>query len=81
MHRKKVLVTGSSRGIGRACALAFAEAGYHVFINCRNSIDRLDSLEREILDIGGTCTKIPGDAGRVVWMYWSITPGSLISDS
>ena len=64
MHRKKVLVTGSSRGIGRACALAFAEAGYHVFINCRNSIDRLDSLEREILDIGGTCTKIPGDAGR-----------------
>ena len=63
MHRKKVLVTGSSRGIGRACALAFAEAGYHVFINCRNSIDSLDSLEREILDIGGTCTKVPGDAG------------------
>lgn len=63
MHRKKVLVTGSSRGIGRACALAFAEAGYHVFINCRNSIDRLDSLEKEILDLGGTCTKVTGDAG------------------
>ena len=64
MHRKKVLVTGSSRGIGRACALAFAEAGYHVFINCRNSLERLDSLEREILGLGGTCTKVPGDVGN-----------------
>lgn len=63
MHRKKVLVTGSSRGIGRACALAFAEAGYHVFINCRKSTDRLDSLEKEILGLGGTCTKVPGDVG------------------
>ena len=64
MHRKKVLVTGSSRGIGRACALAFAQAGYHVFINCRKSLDRLDSLEQEILTLGGTCTKVPGDAGN-----------------
>ena len=64
MHRKKVLVTGSSRGIGRACALAFAQAGYHVFINCRNSLDRLNALEREILNLGGTCTKVPGDVGR-----------------
>lgn len=63
MHRKKVLVTGSSRGIGRACALAFAQAGYHVFINCRNSLDRLNALEREILNLGGTCTKVPGDVG------------------
>ena len=64
MRRKKVLVTGSSRGIGRACALAFAQAGYHVFINCRKSLDRLDSLEQEILTLGGTCTKVPGDAGN-----------------
>ena len=64
MHRKKVLVTGSSRGIGRACALAFAQAGYHVFINCRNSLDRLNALEREILNLGGTCTKVPGDVGN-----------------
>lgn len=61
MYRKNVLVTGSSRGIGRACALAFAEAGYHVFINCRNSIEQLETLEQEILDAGGSCTKVPGD--------------------
>ena len=61
MDSKTVLVTGSSRGIGRACALAFAGAGYHVFINCRNSTDQLETLEREILDAGGFCTKLPGD--------------------
>ena len=61
MDSKTVLVTGSSRGIGRACALAFAGAGYHVFINCRNSTDKLETLEREILDAGGFCTKLPGD--------------------
>ena len=64
MHKKNVLVTGSSRGIGRACALAFAEAGYHVFINCRNSTDRLISLEKEILDADGSCTKGPDDVGN-----------------
>ena len=64
MHKKNVLVTGSSRGIGRACALAFAEAGYHVFINCRNSTDRLISLEKEILDADGSCTKVPDDVGN-----------------
>lgn len=61
MYRKNVLVTGSSRGIGRACALAFAKAGYHVFINCIHSIEKLESLENEILNAGGSCTQVPGD--------------------
>lgn len=61
MYKKNVLITGSSRGIGRACALAFAEAGYHVFINCRNSLDKLESLEQEIVKAGGSCTQLPGD--------------------
>lgn len=61
MYKKNVLITGSSRGIGRACALAFAKAGYHVFINCRNSLDKLESLEQEILKAGGSCTQLPGD--------------------
>ena len=61
MDKKNVLVTGSSRGIGRACALAFAKAGYHVFINCRTGLAMLDTLEKEILDAGGSCTQVPGD--------------------
>ena len=54
MNKKSVLVTGSSRGIGRACAIAFAKAGYHVFINCRQNIALLHSLQDEILSCGGT---------------------------
>lgn len=61
MNRKTVLITGSSRGIGRACALAFAEAGWHVFINCRKSLKELREVEAEILSSGGICTPVPGD--------------------
>ena len=64
LDHKTVLITGSSRGIGRACALTFARAGYHVFINARNSLDRLDTLAEEIHALGGTCTALPGDVGR-----------------
>ena len=64
MRMKNVLITGSSRGIGRACALAFAEDGYHVFINCRSSLDRLRETEDMIHASGGTCTMLPGDAGN-----------------
>ena len=64
MEMKNILITGSSRGIGRACALAFAENGYHVFINCRTSLDRLRETEDMIHASGGTCTMLPGDAGN-----------------
>ena len=64
MEMKNILITGSSRGIGRACALAFAENGYHVFINCRSSLDRLRETEDMIHASGGTCTMLPGDAGN-----------------
>ena len=61
MKKKYVLITGSSRGIGRACAVAFAKNGYHVFINCKNSVEQLAETEREILASGGCCTALPGD--------------------
>ena len=61
MNRKSVLITGSSRGIGRACALVFAENGYHVFINCSKSMDSLEETRRAIESSGGTCTMLPGD--------------------
>lgn len=63
MKKKNVLITGSSRGIGRACAMAFAEAGYHVFINCKSSTDKLKEVEKEILSHKGTCTTLPGNVG------------------
>lgn len=64
MKKKNVLITGSSRGIGQACALLFSQAGYHVFINCRKSTDRLKELEEKICSTGGSCTAVCGDVGN-----------------
>lgn len=60
-----VLVTGSSRGIGRSCALAFARHGWHVFLNCRSSLKELQNVASEIEKDGhGQYTLVPGDVGR-----------------
>ncbi|MDR1765985.1 MAG: SDR family NAD(P)-dependent oxidoreductase [Lachnospiraceae bacterium] len=44
MKRKTALVTGASRGIGKAIALRFAQEGYHVVINCRERTDLLKQV-------------------------------------
>jgi 3-oxoacyl-[acyl-carrier protein] reductase len=45
---RRVLVTGSSRGIGRAIALRLAKQGFAVTIHCRRSREQADVLAREI---------------------------------
>ncbi|PWJ51457.1 elongation factor P 5-aminopentanone reductase [Faecalicatena contorta] len=64
MDKKCVLITGASKGIGRACAFTFARAGYHVFINCRNSVKELEQVQEQILSEGGSCQALPGDMGN-----------------
>ena len=54
------LVTGASRGIGRAAALAFAEAGAHVVALARTS-GALEELDDEIRAKGGATTLVPLD--------------------
>ncbi|MEJ8734433.1 MULTISPECIES: elongation factor P 5-aminopentanone reductase [Mediterraneibacter] len=64
MDRKNILITGASRGIGRACAFVFSQAGYHVFLNCRRSLDELEKVRQELEAIGASCTIVPGDVGN-----------------
>lgn len=47
---KTVLITGASRGIGRAIAFAFAKAGNRLIITCSKSSDDLLSVQRELED-------------------------------
>jgi 3-oxoacyl-[acyl-carrier protein] reductase len=47
MTNRIALVTGASRGIGRACALALAESGARVALAARN-VEQLESLASEI---------------------------------
>jgi 3-oxoacyl-[acyl-carrier protein] reductase len=52
-NEKKVLVTGASRGIGRAIALAASEAGYQVTAHYHKSEENAVSLKEEISQKGG----------------------------
>src|SRR5690606_10506184 len=47
MENKIALVTGASSGIGRACAVALAKAGYNI-IACGRRKGRLEALKAEL---------------------------------
>ena len=54
------LVTGASQGIGRACALKFAQSGATVALAARNQ-EKLQELADEIVAAGGKATAFPMD--------------------
>ena len=47
-----VLVTGSSRGIGRAIALNLAHAGYDLVVHCRSRRDEAEAVQAEVEALG-----------------------------
>lgn len=59
------LVTGGSRGIGRACAVALAKAGAEVIINYVSSPERAKSVCDEISAEGGKASAVKFDIGNV----------------
>ena len=58
---KVALVTGSSRGIGRAIALALAEEGASVIVNGLHNADTLDAVLEDIQSAGGTAQGVLAD--------------------
>ena len=50
--RPTVLVTGSSRGIGRAIAVRLAHDGYEMVVHCRTGVDEAESVAAEIRGLG-----------------------------
>ena len=59
-NERVALVTGASQGIGKACAIALAEAGAKVVLAARN-VDKLNETAAEIAALGAEATVVPMD--------------------
>ena len=58
---KALLITGASRGIGRATALLAAKHGWSVGVNYRNDVDAAEEVVRTIAKAGGRAVALKGD--------------------
>ena len=66
MDNKTALVTGASRGIGRAIAETLAEAGYRLYLTCRHSAEELTHLSHHLSETYHVeCTPILADMGDI----------------
>lgn len=62
LNGQTVIITGGSRGIGRASALLFAEAGARVAIGYHSDGEAAEAVIREIERRGGRALAVAGDA-------------------
>nr|WP_245866350.1 SDR family NAD(P)-dependent oxidoreductase [Aquella oligotrophica] len=72
---KVALVTGASRGIGRATAILLAKNGYRVCVNFNKSADEATGVVKQILDFGGHAIPIRADVAdekQIIRMFESI---------
>ena len=87
---KRALVTGASRGLGKAIALTLARAGADVAITWEKSAEKAEAVAAEIRALGRNGVAIQADSARPEAAraavaqtveqlggleFWSITPG------
>ncbi len=64
LRDKIAVVTGASRGVGRAIALAYAREGANVVVNYASNEAAADQVVREIEALGRKAVKIQGDVSK-----------------
>ena len=70
---KKALVTGASRGIGRAIALSLAQAGADVVITYEKSADKAQAVVDEIVALGRRGAAIQADSANAQAIQQAVT--------
>jgi 3-oxoacyl-[acyl-carrier protein] reductase len=63
-NRKVAIVTGASRGIGKACALELANDGYTIIVNYTSNPDSAEQVVNEIIASGGYAKKMKFDVSN-----------------
>lgn len=61
---KKILVTGSSRGIGKQTAIMLAQSGYDIVLHCNTNIKAALAVKEEITTIGRNAYILQFDIGN-----------------
>ncbi len=61
---KYALVTGGSRGIGRAISVHLAQQGFYVLINYRSAHEEAQKVKQDIEDAGGKAELLPFDVSN-----------------
>jgi len=61
LENKTAVVTGASRGIGRAVAVKLASLGANIVLNYRSSIKSVEEVLEEIKGMGGNAVAVQGD--------------------
>lgn len=64
LENKAAIITGSSRGIGRAVALRFARDGAKVVVNCVSTVDKAHAVAEEIRQAGGEAVVVQADVSK-----------------
>jgi 3-oxoacyl-[acyl-carrier protein] reductase len=66
--RPVALVTGSFRGIGRACAMGLGKAGFNLLLNDRDvqeNRELVQSIETELTNLGADCLPVLGNVAEL----------------
>jgi 3-oxoacyl-[acyl-carrier protein] reductase len=63
-RRPVALITGSATGVGRACAVRFAQQGYDLVVNYSRSRQEAEETVRLVAEHGGQALLVPCDVAR-----------------
>ena len=75
IKNKVALITGGSRGIGKAIAMEFGTLGYHIAFNYFRNHDAAEQTQREIENLGVSCLKLQAhlaEPDQIATMFQSV---------